>query len=432
MKLVFLTLITCLIFSTVLNASGILVEATAKIYSGNITHAKKKALNNVAYEAVKKSVESLIALKTINKNYEVIKNQIYRFSKKFIIDYNVISEEKNLDKKFFKVSVIAKVNNEKIKVILKDLRIINKKKNRKKLLVILDSNDPNTLTLESPAATLAFESAIEAFADHGFWTFSKKTNKHIYSLIENEKIVGRPLDSLISLALIFNAEILVLMRMTVEQSDKPYGSSYKINTKINFSAFDTLTGKQISETNVESYEMSKNILNKIELSNLLTKTSKHVAMANALRSANQIISYYKKKEFLGQDYSLIFNGFSPSQESLIIEYLESNSAFQNLSELKNNLGYLELELFSQKRKSVLRRKIVSELLEHKIEVAIKSLAGNRLIFVNPDPKEKDNISDNSTKIFLKDNFINPIINKIIVFTKSYTKNIHHSIFVTKN
>jgi len=414
MKLVFLSLISSLIFTTLLDAREILTDAKAKIFNGNINYAKKQALENVVYQAVKKSVENLIDLKKINKNYGVIKNQIYRFSEKFIVDYKVIHEEKNFDQKYYKIVITAKVNNEKIKEILKELRIINEKKQKKNLLFIYYSEAPNALDPENKAVTVAVESAKETFTNHNFWTFTKNTIKQVYSSIEDEKLVGRPLDSLISLALIFNADILVLMEMTAVQSDVPDGTFYKINTQINFSAFDTMTGQQIAETHVDSYERSTNKLSGIEMEELLIKVAKYSAIENARQSINHIISFYKKLDFFGRDYSLIFIGFSPSQENLIIEYLETNLAYRNLSELKNTLGYLELELFSLKRKSVLRRKIVSELLEDEIEVATKSLAGNRLIFVNPDPMEKEKNSDNSTQLFLKEKFINLSLNKIKV------------------
>ena len=156
--------------------------------------------------------------------------------------------------------------------------------------------------------------------------------------------------------------------MTTGQSNGQNGAFYRINTKINFSVFDTFTGQQIAETNVDTYELTTKKLSEIKMENLLTTAAKHAVIENVRQSTNHIINFYKKMDFLGQDYSLIFRGFSPNQESLIIEYFENNLAYQNLSELKNTFGYLELELFSLKRKSILRRKIVSELMENEIDV----------------------------------------------------------------
>ena len=158
MKQLFLSLITILIFSSVLNAREILVDATAKIFNGNINNAKKQALKNVVYKAVRKSVENIIDLKKINNNYGVIKNQIYKFSKEFVIDYNVISEENNNDQNFYKITVLAKINNQQIKEILKDLRIINDKKQKNRLLIIFFSEEPNALTPENQAVIVTTDS----------------------------------------------------------------------------------------------------------------------------------------------------------------------------------------------------------------------------------------------------------------------------------
>ena len=55
-------------------------------------------------------------------------------------------------------------------------------------------------------------------------------------------------------------------------------------------------------------------------------------------------------------------------------------------------------MVSLKRKSTLRRKITSDLLELQIEVATKSVAGNQLIFINPNPMEKKTSTDKSSGV----------------------------------
>ena len=78
----------------------------------------------------------------------------------------------------------------------------------------------------------------------------------------------------------------------------------------------------------------------------------------------------------------------PSRESLIIDYLENTAEYRQLAELKNTFGHLELELLTLKRKSILRRRITSDLLKQEIEVATKTLPGNHLFFINPNPMEE--------------------------------------------
>ena len=89
-----------------------------------------------------------------------------------------------------------------------------------------------------------------------------------------------------------------------------------------------------------------------------------------------------------QVYTIVFSGYSPRRESLIIDYLENTAEFRQLAELKNTFGHLELKLFTLKRKSILRRRITSDLLKQEIEVATKTLPGNHLFFINPNPMEE--------------------------------------------
>ena len=76
---------------------------------------------------------------------------------------------------------------------------------------------------------------------------------------------------------------------------------------------------------------------------------------------------------LEQVYTIVFSGYSPRRESLIIDYLENTAEYRQLADLKNTFGHLELELLTLKRKSILRRRITSDLLKHEIEVATKTL-----------------------------------------------------------
>ena len=91
---------------------------------------------------------------------------------------------------------------------------------------------------------------------------------------------------------------------------------------------------------------------------------------------------------MAQVYNIVFRGYSLRRENLIIDYLENTSVYRKLAELKNTFGYLELELLTLKRKSILRRRITSDLLEQEIEVATKTLPGNHLFFINPNPMEE--------------------------------------------
>jgi len=402
MKIVLFFSILTISLSSYLNAKDLLIHATAKIFDGNITNAQKQAFKNAIYEAVKKSVENLMDLKKIKKNYGVIRNQIYKFSENFITGFEIIKEEKILDQNLYKISILANVNKEKIRNKLKVLRILEDKKNMKRVLVIYYSKATESLSRESKIVIEILDSVQRYFAENGFLTFDPQTLNDVYMSIEDEKIVGDSIDSFIALSLIHNADILILMYMNAKQSDRFEKMLYKISSNIHFSIYDTLTGHQIAETNVNSFETSAKIVNKYDWNDLVKKAGIHAGRENARKAVNHIISYYQNLGFFLQEFSIIFRKYSPKQERLIIDYFENDFAFRNLSELKNSFGYLELEFFSKKRKGILRRKIKSDLLKHDIEVATKTLSGNRIKFINPNSIDEINDSDNFSKSSIKE------------------------------
>ena len=388
MKFLIALLIPIFLFCLPLQAEEVNVNSSAKIYNADINHAKEQALKNVLHEALKKAVGNLLDVKTINQNYEVIKNQIYRFNSKYIIDYEVLKENHNFNKNLYEIIITANVDDEKIRQKLVDVRILQKSLKKKRLLVLYHNRAPKSFPRENKAVASALDAAQQAFAEQSFSTFSEATLRQVYRSLEEENIVGRPVDSLIALALNYNADVLVIMGMNSRPLNKQQGTFYRVTAVVNFSVYDTASGQQIAQTNVKASELSVKKPSVLKRDILLGIAGKHASVENVRRTTEHINRFYQQTDEFGQGFSVIFRGYSPRRESLIIDYLENNTAFKKLSELKNTFGYLELELFALKRKSILRRKITSDLLELEIEVATKSIAGNNLFFINPNPMEE--------------------------------------------
>jgi len=401
-KFLFFSILSLTFISSV-NAKEILFNASAKIIQGEIVNAKKQALKNVMLEAVKKSVENLMDLKIIKTNYGLIRNQIYKYSENFIRHYEIVKEDKIFEKDLYKISILANVNNEKIKKKLKSLRILKEKRKRKKILAVYYNNSKESLPRDNEIVLEIFKKVNESFAEYSFWNFDSQTINEVYSLIKEEAIHGMSVDSLIAIGLIFNADILVIMRMNARQTQNFNDSLYKVLANINFSTYDTYTGQQIAETSITSFENSLKISDNYDLNYLMKKAGKHALEESVRQTVKHIKNYYQNSDFFLHEYSVIFRNYSTIQERIIIDYFENDLSFRNLSELKNTFNHLELELFSKKRKSTLRRKILSDLLEHEIEIASKTIAGNRLIFINPDTIEEIKESDNVSKFNKKYN-----------------------------
>jgi|GEM_PF-124051 hypothetical protein len=407
MKLHLILLIPALLFCLTLQAEEVIVNSSAKIYNADINHAKEQALKNVLHEALKKTMGNLLDVKTINYNYEVIKNQIYRFNSKYIIDYEVLRSEHNFKKNLYEIIITANVDDVKIRQKLEALRILQKRLKKKRLLVIYHNRAPEAVPRENMAVTSALVVVQQSFAEQSFWTFSEETQRQVYRSLEQENIVGRSVDSLIALALNYNADVLVIIGMNYGPSNKQHGAFYRVSTVVNFSIYDTASGQQIAETNVEATEFSVKKPSELKRNILFAIAGRHASLENVRLTTENINRFYQKSGDIGHGFSLIFRGYSPRRESLIIDYLENNADFRNLTELKNTFGYLGLEVFFLKRKSVLRRKITSDLLELEIETANKSIAGNNLFFINPNPMEEEELeeemssADNSSGISKK-------------------------------
>ncbi|SVC70137.1 uncharacterized protein METZ01_LOCUS322991, partial [marine metagenome] len=210
----------------------------------------------------------------------------------------------------------------------------------------------------------------------------------IYRLLDQDKSDLLPVDILTALALNYNAEILVIIEIIPGKRDNLKGSFYQVKSTVRFSVFNTTDGQQIAETVVEGIERSVNNPDENQWQSLLQRAGTHAVLENVRQSIEQITLFYQRTGDMVQVYTIVFSGYSPRRESLIINYLENTAEYRQLAELKNTFGHLELELLTLKRKSTLRRRITSDLLKQEIEVATKTLPGNHLFFINPNPMEE--------------------------------------------
>ena len=190
------------------------------------------------------------------------------------------------------------------------------------------------------------------------------------------------------------------MEIIPGERDNLKGPFYQIKSTVRFSVFNTLDGQQIAETIVEGMERSVINPNENQWQNLLQRAVGNAVLENVRRAIEQITLFYQRTSEIEQVYTIVFSGYSPRRESIIIDYFENTSEYHQLEELKNSFGHLELKLLSLKRKSTLRRRITSDLLKYEIEVATKTLPGYHFFFINPNPMEGINLdSDNESEVF---------------------------------
>ena len=400
MKFVFLVFFVSSFLCFTLLAKDIFIKASAKIYNNDIFEAKERVLKNAQLKAVKKGVEIFLVKKTINDNYQAIKEQIYNLNQNFIKNFEIVYQDIDLDQPYIEVQIKANVAKGKIKQKLKNLGILHDRMGYKSLMLLYQRKTLSSIQSDHEIVQNIFPTVLEAFAEHGFITFDQQTMKQIYQLTELKKLDPLPVDSLIALALNYNAEILVIMEIIPGERDNLKGSFYQIKSTVRFSVFNTLDGQQIAETIVEGIERSVINPNENQWQSLLQRAGEHAVLENVRRSIEQITLFYQRTGEIEQVYTIVFSGYSPRRESIIIDYFENTSEYHQLAELKNTFGHLELKLLSLKGKSTLRRRITSDLLKYEIEVATKTLPGYHLFFINPNPMEGIDLdSDNESEVF---------------------------------
>ena len=387
-KFAFLVFVVSSLFCFPVHAKEIFITTSEKIYSDDISEAKERVLKNAQLKAVKKGVEIFLVKKTINDNYEVISEQIYNFNQKFIKEFEIVNQDIDLDQQYVEVQIKANVAEVKILQKLKQLGVIHDRMGYKSLMLVYQERTARAIPRDHGIIQNTIPAVQKSFAENGFRTFDHLQMRQVYRLFDQNKSGILPVDILIALALNYNAEILVIMEIIPGERDNLKGSFYQVKSTVRLSVFNTNDGKQISETVVEGIERSVNNPDETQWQSLLQMAGKHAVLESVRQSIEQITLFYQMTGELEQVYTIVFSGYSPRRESLIIDYLENTAEYRQLAELKNTFGHLELELLTLNRKSILRRRITSDLLKQEIEVATKTLPGNHLFFINPNPMEE--------------------------------------------
>ena len=380
-------------------AEEIVVKGFAKIYKGDQIHASQQALKNALLEAVKIGVERILDDKTISLNYGVIKKQIYGVSQNYISSFGIKREQPDVTGTNYEIQILAKVEIEKIQQKLKLLRILHDRMLNKLLLFVYHSNNLEAVPRNNIVVINALSKVKKTFSGYGFQTFGEQAMKDVYNLLEQETLIYSSVNSLIALALDLNADVLVVMEIIPTKHYKK-GKFFKVGSKVHLNLYKTSTGQQIAKTIVEQNEISIKKPDDLERKFLFGESAKLAVLESFRQSALNITRFFQNENLADQEFSVVFKGYSPHNQKLIVEYLENTILFNKVSELKNIIGYLEIKLNTLMHKSTLRRRISSDLLVNEIEVATKSLAGNQLVFINPNPMYKENkvSSENTSDI----------------------------------
>ena len=151
-KFVFLVSFVTSLICLQLQAKEIFITATAKIYSKDNTEAKARVIKNAQLKAVKKGVEKFLVKKTIHDNYQVIREQIYNFNRKFISNFEIVNQNIDLDQRYVEVQIKANIAEEKILQKLKELGILHDRMGYKSLMLVYQKRTAWAISLDHVTA----------------------------------------------------------------------------------------------------------------------------------------------------------------------------------------------------------------------------------------------------------------------------------------
>lgn len=389
MKLRLALLFAILAVSFAPAASAIEVEASgvAAIFSGNVASARNQAIANAQRNAVEQGVGALVDSRTVSENFQIIRDEVLTSSQGFVSSYKILSEGKTRDGNSFEVKIRATVSKELLEDRLTALRILHKQMGNKRVMVIYQSDNPNALGRNHGATTAALQAINTEFNGAGFRLFNQAATDRVYKQIEQAARVDRPVDDIIAMALDQQADVVVRFEDIAGQRGADGGRFSAAFSTVRISVYDTNTGRQIADAQVEGKQLLRANAGPYDWEKGLADASVQAASKASKEAIDRIVDYYKQLGDQGAALLLVFKGFNDDQKDMILTFLENAPGVQQMSELKNTVDYLEVELFSGESPSRLRRVIRAGLKDRGIELQTQAGIGNRIVFANPQKPE---------------------------------------------
>lgn len=373
-----------LFWAPTLSAAEVEAEGQAAVLNGNAASARNQALLNAQRNAVEQGVGLVLDAKTATENFQVIQDQVLTSSQGFVTSYLVLSEGLSPDRSTFTVRIKAQVSEDMLEDRLSALRILHQAMGNKRVMVVYHSDNPNALERNHGANREALGAIRDELNSAGFRLFNQSATDQVYASIERAARVDRPTEDLIALALDQRADILVRFENIAGQRGPSGGAFSAAFATVRVSAFDATTGRQIADASVEGKQLLRANAGPYDWEKGLATAAEKAAREAARNTVSKIVDYYKQIGDEGFNYLIVFRGFDDDQKDVILDVLESTPGFRNLSELKNTIDYMEVEVFSSEDASRLRRLMRAALKEKGLSLQTQSGVGNRLIFNNPD------------------------------------------------
>ncbi|NQU64997.1 MAG: flagellar assembly protein T N-terminal domain-containing protein [SAR324 cluster bacterium] len=370
-------MIAALFIPPALIQAAVIGKGQAKIFNNNDGSARNQALSNALRDAVKQGVGVLLDSNTIVKNWTVIQDEVYSSARGFVKTYKVIKDSKISDTWY--VEIEAEVATGQLKDKLGELRILHKKMGNKRLMIIYNPENPDSLPEFHGAVKSALTSIPSEFNQSGFRIFDQRSLGHISDKISQ---TGGIKAAWMKIADEQQVDILTEFEL-ISSKKNPFSNQTFTAAKVTLrmKTYDVSTGRLISNVQANQKQMTNARAGSFDWDNALAKASEKAGESVAIDSINNIVEFYKSVGDIGNNYLMIFKDFTEDETDIIIDTLENLEGYQSLSELQSMPNLIKIEYFSTMDKSRLRRKIRMAVKNRKIMLSSKEISGNRFVFV---------------------------------------------------
>jgi len=385
LQIALLLLLGCLLLPASLLAREVEADGVAAILNNNVAGARKQALLNAQRNAVENGVGVLIGSDSLMENFTIVKDKVLSTSQGFISRYVVVSEGKSPSGAEYRMRIKADVSEALLKDRLSALRLLHKAMGNKRVMVIYHSDNPNALKRDHGANAAALQTIRDEMNQAGFRLFNEAATKKVYDQIGR---TGGNTDNLIAMALEQRADLMVRFENIAGKKGAKGGYFSAAFSTLRISVFEAATGRQVADSQAEGKKLLKATAGPYDWEKGLADAAEIAARQATNEAIDRIADYYKQVGDQGTNLLLIFRDYSDDEKDLILDYLENTPGFKDLSELKNAVNYLEVELFTQQEASRVRRMIRAGLKEKGIALQTVSTERNRLVFNNPNKKDE--------------------------------------------
>lgn len=360
------------------------VEATglAAILNNNMAGARNQALLNAQRNAVEQGVGMMVDSRTVSQNFEIIRDKVLTSAQGFVTHYVILDEGATPDGQSYRVKIRATVSENLLKDRLSALRILHKQMGYKRVMVVYQTDNPNALPRNHGATRSALQAIRDEFNKAGFRVFNEAATEQVYQQIGQAGGAKRPVDDLVAMALDQQADLLVRFEDIGGEKGRKGGLFSAAYATVRVSVYATATGRQVADTEAEGKQLLQANAGPYDWEKGLSYASDKAGREAAREAIDRITDYYKQVGDEGFSYLLVFRGFSDDDKDKILDFLETTPGFNRLTEKKNAVNYLEVELFSSQEASRLRRMMRAGLKDKGIDLQTQSTEGNRMIFTN--------------------------------------------------